>query len=109
MQRDRWRAGRLSSFMIPGGNAARSEMDMSSGRYLKKMLLTGFSFLPGKVKIRLYRTLGATIGRNVEIGPGSFIRPFDGDFSRIEIGDGVVIGDHVRIMAKQLFLGAHSQ
>ena len=77
--------------------------------YFKKNLLALFSYLPGNVKIATYRALGATIGDEVELGSGSFILPFDGDFRKIRIGNEVIIDDHVRIMAKYLSLGDYTQ
>ncbi|MGB8308580.1 MAG: DapH/DapD/GlmU-related protein [Methanoregula sp.] len=73
------------------------------------MIFAGFSYLPGTIKIISYRALGANIGKNVELGMGSIIMPFDGDFKKIQISDGVIIGDDVKILAKYLILGEGSQ
>ena len=82
---------------------------MSLVRYLKKIALSVFSYLPSILKITLYRVLGAQIGKNVELGPGSYILPFDGDFKKIRIGEGVIIDDDVHILAKYLKIGEQSQ
>ena len=82
---------------------------MSLVKYLKKVLLAGFSYLPSELKLLFYRVMGAKIGTNVELGFGSFIIPFDGDFKKIHIGNDVVIDDGVQILTRRLFLGDHTQ
>ena len=82
---------------------------MSLLNYSRKLLLAGFSYLPSGPKLAVYRLLGAEIGKNVELGFGSYILPFSGEFRKIRIGDGVVIEDGVRILAGNLSLGTGSQ
>jgi acetyltransferase-like isoleucine patch superfamily enzyme len=82
---------------------------MSLMKYSKKVLLAGFSFLPSVFKIAVYRRLGAKIGKDVELGFGSYIIPFSGEYQRIQIGDDVVIEDGVQILAGSLSLGKRSQ
>ncbi|HXX54483.1 MAG TPA: hypothetical protein VEI81_00130 [Methanoregula sp.] len=82
---------------------------MSLVNYIRNLLLAGFSRLPSGLKLAVYRALGARIGRGVELGFGSFVIPFTGEFRRIRIGDGAVIGDGVRILAGSLDIGAQSQ
>jgi len=78
-------------------------------KYIKKVILIVFSYLPSELKIFNYRCLGAKIGKNVELGVGSIIIPFDNDFNKIHIEDEVIIGDNVRILTKNLLLGKNSQ
>lgn len=82
---------------------------MSLVKYLKKLSLAGFSYLPSELKLLVYRIMGAEIGKNVELGLGSFIIPFDGDFKKIHIGNDVVIDDGVQILSRHLFLGERAQ
>jgi acetyltransferase-like isoleucine patch superfamily enzyme len=78
-------------------------------KYAKKIVLTGFSYLPSELKIFSYRCMGAKIGKNVELGIGSIIIPFDYDFKKIHIENGVIIEEGVQISTKNLFLGENSQ
>jgi acetyltransferase-like isoleucine patch superfamily enzyme len=82
---------------------------LSAVKYLKKVALAIFSYLPQEFKIFFYRFMGAEIGNNVDIGLGSIIIPLEGNFKKINIGDNVVIEDGVRIIAKNLFLGTGTQ
>jgi len=77
--------------------------------YLKKVMLAGFSYLPSELKIFIYRCVGAKIGKNIELGFGSFILPFDFDFKKINIGNDVIIEDGVHILSKNVFLGNGTQ
>jgi acetyltransferase-like isoleucine patch superfamily enzyme len=77
---------------------------MKNKQYFKKIFLKVFSYLPSEFKIFIYRRLGADIGKNVELGIGSYIVPFDGDFKKIHIADNVSIEDNVAILAKHIFL-----
>ena len=45
----------------------------------------------------------------MELGIGSFLIPFDYDFKKIHIEDGVIIEDGVQILTKNLILGQNSQ
>ena len=78
-------------------------------KYLKKILLLAFSYLPSSLKLTVYRILGARIGKNIELGLGSYILPFDGDFKKIRIENGGIIEDGVHILAKSLVIGEESQ
>lgn len=82
---------------------------MSFIKYSRKVLLAAFSYLPSDLKIAAYRRLGAKIGKDVELGFGSYILPFSGEYRRIQIGDEVVIEDGVQILAGNLSLGTRSQ
>lgn len=53
--------------------------------------------------------MGATIGKNVELGLGSSIIPYFSGFKKIKIGKNVVIGDHVQILSKNLCIGDGGQ
>lgn len=53
--------------------------------------------------------MGAKIGKNVELGLGSIIIPFDYDFKKIHIENDVIIEDGVQIFSKNLFLGKETQ
>jgi acetyltransferase-like isoleucine patch superfamily enzyme len=72
------------------------------------MALAVFSYLPSELKIFIYRCVGAKIGKNVDLGLGSYIIPFDYDFKKIHIENDVEIGDGVHILSKHLFLGERS-
>jgi len=78
-------------------------------KYVKKILLICFSYLPSCIKIFFYRIMGATIGKNVELGLGSFIIPYFSGFKKINIGNNVVIGDYVHILSKSLLIGDDGQ
>jgi acetyltransferase-like isoleucine patch superfamily enzyme len=82
---------------------------MSFFRYLKKLLLRFFSVLPSEIKIAIYRMRGANIGKNVEIGFGSYIIPFEADYRKICIGDDVTIEDGVKILAKHITIRKGAQ
>ena len=82
---------------------------LSFAKYLQKVVLIIFSFLPSSLKIFLYRLAGAKIGNNVEIGLGTIIIPSDSDFKKIHIEDNVIINDCVYIFSKHLFLGRDAQ
>lgn len=60
------------------------------------------AFLPGKIRIALYRLLGAKIGKNVRIGLGTVILA-----ESIEIGDHTNIGFFCRIKVSSLILGKY--
>jgi acetyltransferase-like isoleucine patch superfamily enzyme len=85
------------------------EKAMPGKKYLKKVCLSLFSYLPSGFKLAFYRLLGAKIGKYTELGIGSFIVPYNGDFSGIQIGNNVTIGDHVTILCKRLTLGDRCQ
>jgi acetyltransferase-like isoleucine patch superfamily enzyme len=76
---------------------------------VKTLLLGLFSHLPSGLKISIYRILGAKIGKEVELGFGTFILTVGNNFKKIEIGDRVKIGDGVHILARRLSLGEGSQ
>ena len=78
---------------------------MKNKIYLIKMLLRVFSYFPSGFKLFIYKRLGADIGKQVSLGIGSYIIPFDNDFKKIHIADNVKIEDHVKIYAKHLYLG----
>jgi len=82
---------------------------LSLVKYLKKVGLAGFSYLPSELKIFIYRGMGAKIGKSVELGLGSYIIPFDNNFKKIQIEDGVIIEDGVHILSRNLLLGKDSQ
>jgi len=73
--------------------------------YLIEMFLMAFSYLPSDFKLFIYKCLGAYIGKQVELGIGSYIIPFDYDFKKIHISDNVKIQENVKIYAKHLYLG----
>ena len=82
---------------------------LSLVKYFEKMALAGFSYLPSELKIFLYRCMGAKIGKNVELGLGSFIIPLGYDFKKIQIGDDVTVGDGVHIFSNNFSLGSGTQ
>lgn len=82
---------------------------MSFVKYLKKVAIAGFSYLPSELKIFIYRCMGAKIGKNVDIGLGAFIIPLENDFKKINIENNVIIEDGVRILSRNLFLGDGTQ
>lgn len=82
---------------------------MSLKKYIKNIIKIFFSYLPSEIKIFVYLVLGAKIGKNVEIGFGSIIIPFDFDFKKIEISDNVIIEDNITILSKNLHLEEGSQ
>ncbi len=82
---------------------------LSLVKYLEKMALVGFSYLPSELKIFLYRCMGARIGKNVELGLGSFIIPLGYEFKKIHIGDDVTVGDGVHIFSNNFSLGTGTQ
>ncbi len=73
--------------------------------YLKKTALICFSYLPSPIKLGFYRLMGAQIGSGVSLGFGSYILPYYSGFDKIRIGENTMIGDNVRIRAKELNLG----
>ena len=73
--------------------------------YTKKILLISFSYLPSGIKILFYRFMGARIGKNVELGLGSYIIPYFSGLKNISIGNNVLIGDHVHIRTRNLRIG----
>jgi acetyltransferase-like isoleucine patch superfamily enzyme len=78
-------------------------------KYIQKILLIFFSYLPSNLKLFFYRIMGSAIGKNVELGFGSFIIPFVSGFNKINIGNNVIIGDHVHILSKNLLIGDGGQ
>lgn len=78
-------------------------------KYLNKVALAGFSYLPSELKIFIYRCLGSKIGKNVELGLGSFVVPLGYDFKKIHIGDDVTLGDGVHIFSNNFSLGTGTQ
>lgn len=60
------------------------------------------AFLPSKIRIPVYRLLGAKIGKNVRIGLGTIILA-----ESIDIGDHTNIGLFSRIRASKIILGKH--
>ena len=82
---------------------------LSFNTYILKISQIFFSYLPSKLKITIYRQLGAKIGNNVEIGFGSIIIPSGLDFYKIHIDDNVIIEDYVTILAKELSLHRGAQ
>jgi UDP-2-acetamido-3-amino-2,3-dideoxy-glucuronate N-acetyltransferase len=69
-------------------------------------ILLGFSmYIPVSwFKITVFKLLGAQIGENVYIGPGSLL--LSGDFHNVAIGDGVFLAPGVMISVNNLTVGA---
>jgi len=82
---------------------------LSLFKYIKKVALVSFSYLPSELKIFIYRCMGAKIGTNVEIGLGSYILPYDNDCKKIRIENDVIIEDGVHILSRNLYLGNGTQ
>ncbi|MBN1195543.1 MAG: hypothetical protein JXA08_09410 [Methanomicrobiaceae archaeon] len=76
---------------------------MSIKKYILKLFMKLFSYFPSEIKLYIYKILGANIGKNVELGFGSLIIPFDSDFKKIRINDNVTIRDNVTISGKNIF------
>jgi acetyltransferase-like isoleucine patch superfamily enzyme len=75
-------------------------------KYLKKIALILFSYLPSEIKIGIYRLLGAKIESGVYLGLGSYILPFYSSFSSIRIGKKTNIGDNVMISSRGIEIGS---
>lgn len=82
---------------------------VASGSYVRQVALILFSCLPSSLKLAVYRSFGARIGKGTRIGIGSYIIPSQGAFDTIRIGEHVTIGKGVQILAKKTVLGEWSQ
>jgi len=63
----------------------------------KKIIVGLTLFLPSFIKLLVYRALGATIGKNMHIGLGSYIFA-----EKITLGQGASIGNSVHIVCKEI-------
>ncbi|MBN1194609.1 MAG: hypothetical protein JXA08_04595 [Methanomicrobiaceae archaeon] len=53
---------------------------MSFANYITNLALRAFSLLPSGAKTAIYPSSAASIGGEVEIGPGAVLIPFSRDF-----------------------------
>lgn len=77
--------------------------------YFKKIMLLFFSYLPSSVKLGFYKVMGAKIGRNVYLGLGSYILPYNSGFDKIHVEEDTVLGDNVTLIARTVSIGMGSE